>query len=83
MGTKQKLHKVSENLCGHLDRATNTSLIKYESYKRANCKGSLLNFQLHLRVWKQLFTVHLLSKSFLQDCILSAIQAADNQISYL
>jgi hypothetical protein len=49
-GHKAKLHKVSENACGYLDRTTNTNLIKYQSYKRLNCKGSLLNFQSHLRV---------------------------------
>jgi hypothetical protein len=70
-------------LCGYLDGTTNTNLIKYQIYKRPNCKGSLLNFQSHLRVWKQLFTVPLLSQSFFQECTLSIIQPADNYINYL
>lgn len=80
-GHKAKLHKVSENSCGYFDRTTNTNMIKYQSYRRPNCKGSLLNFQSHLRVWKQLFTVPLLSKSSLQECTPSVIQPADNHIN--
>jgi hypothetical protein len=49
-GHKAKLHKASENSCGCLDRTTTTNLIKYKSYKRPKCKGSLLNCQSHLRV---------------------------------
>jgi len=39
MGTKQKLRKVLENLCGHLDRTTYIDLIKYKRYKRPNSQG--------------------------------------------
>jgi hypothetical protein len=48
---KAKLHKVSDNSCGYLYR-TNTNLIKYKSYKKPNCKGSLLKFLSHLKSLK-------------------------------